>query len=162
MSIDELLATGEKAFAEGGLTTARQCFENILHKEPNHVEALNNLAAVDAEHGDYDEAANNLLKALALAPEDCLTRENLAVIYQKQHKYNQAVCFYHKVLEQEKNNGDLYANLSLCLLEMGDVEEAQSALNKAKSLDADARLVDLISERLASISKQLRSAAIRK
>jgi tetratricopeptide (TPR) repeat protein len=61
------LGLGNTFYARGNLDAARQAYNRLLKIDSNHVVALNNLAQVQADQGCFEDAAESLDAALAVA-----------------------------------------------------------------------------------------------
>ncbi|MDD5168475.1 MAG: tetratricopeptide repeat protein [Syntrophales bacterium] len=63
-----LFEEGERFFSEDDLPKARICFEKIIHKNPEHIEAINNLGVISFQEGNKEQAIEFFEKALFLDP----------------------------------------------------------------------------------------------
>lgn len=57
------------------------------------------MAVIYQKLGDYDKASEKMFRAIELSPENITYRYNLAIMLDKQKKYDEAAKLYHQVLE---------------------------------------------------------------
>lgn len=95
---------------EDDTARARAVFAEITRLFPRLPEAYNNLAAIYAAEGDYENARQRLLNAIANAPEYAPVRTNLGDLYSKL-----ALDAYRRALELDP--GDEAAEARLQWLE---------------------------------------------
>jgi tetratricopeptide (TPR) repeat protein len=72
----------------GRLVAAVAEYQRALDRDPNHLDALNNLGVALVRQGRLDEAARQFERALVINPESADTRTNLGVVFlaQKDHE----------------------------------------------------------------------------
>src|SRR5690606_31525915 len=63
---------------QGNLPEARQRYEAILLREPEHAEALHLLGVIEHQSGEHHSAVKTIERAVELKPEAVLFRKNLA------------------------------------------------------------------------------------
>lgn len=66
---DSAYLMGRAAHGSGQLAQARAHYAQVLAQEPRHVGALNGMAVIHAQEGQFDEAMKLFGQAMALAPE---------------------------------------------------------------------------------------------
>lgn len=79
-SLEMLILEGEMNFRTGNIKDAEKIFLNILHVEPLHLDALNNLACIKILEKKWDEAETLLNKAFKLDPSCDDIIANLTII----------------------------------------------------------------------------------
>ena len=62
-----ILNQGFELLEQGKYDQAQKVYEGLLQKDPGHPLALNNLAAIKAKNGKYDQALQDLKQALVRA-----------------------------------------------------------------------------------------------
>jgi tetratricopeptide (TPR) repeat protein len=82
---------GASLVTKGDLVRGRQAFERALEVNPNHAEALNNLAYTYVLEGDYPRALPYYRRAIALNPMQAETYFNLEGIYRKTGRNSDAL-----------------------------------------------------------------------
>lgn len=78
--INKLLKQAEKHFEKGNLAFVRQCYENILAEEPQHLEAKNNLGVVLFQEGQIDEAIDCFHDVLRIDEKNADALANLEMV----------------------------------------------------------------------------------
>ena len=79
-SIETALELGETAFSEGRFEEAQKIFVSILHQDPGHADALNNLAVLCQQNGDLKQAEVLFLRAAALSAQPGPIFTNLSAV----------------------------------------------------------------------------------
>lgn len=92
--IQALFLKGLLLLEQGDTSAARDTFQVIARRYPRLPGAFNNLAVIYASEGEYDQARQNLLIAIANAPDYAELRANLGDLYAKM-----AVDAYRKAVE---------------------------------------------------------------
>jgi eukaryotic-like serine/threonine-protein kinase len=90
----------------------------------------------------YAQAADMFEKAVGLNPNDTLMTVNLADSYRlagqkdKAHAtYQQGVSLGYKELQTNPQNSDVMAQVALCYANLGDAQQADTYIKKARSID---------------------------
>jgi tetratricopeptide (TPR) repeat protein len=119
--------------------------DSILKSEPNHVGALYwkaKTVTIQAKGKNGDtEAIQCLLQALELDSHHILARSLLALLYEKNEKYTEAVYEYKVLLEEEESLINARTNLGILYKRLGlkskSIEEINTAINISKSSGFD-------------------------
>lgn len=118
-----------KAFKTGDFSTALKLYRKLADKDPNDYESLHNIGFIflsvkqGAEAIDYFIKANNI-------HESPIHWNNLGRAYQQVKKYSEAQDAYTKAMQLDMNDPMPWYNLTVCLREMGNVEESITELEK--------------------------------
>ncbi len=105
-------------------------YELVLKHEPDHYDALCNLAAVYQNQGRSIEALNLLERALNIYPNDAVLLNNLAYTLVHLGRTRRAIETYHSALKLAPDNPLIIYNLSVCLVRKGSWEEGIETLTK--------------------------------
>jgi len=144
-------AYGSMLAAEGRFRESREQFERCLELQPDHANALNNLAFVMAEtDADLDQAVTYAQRAIARDPKNHEYGDTLAYIYIKRNLYQDAVNVLTPIVRDSPDRADYRYHLALALYRNGDEGRARAEFNRI-DLDrlqpADAQRVrELLSE----------------
>jgi tetratricopeptide (TPR) repeat protein len=84
---------------QGEMEPARHSFADAVHREPNYVDALNNLGAVNCLERKYRPSIRYLKQALALDEQRAVTHLNLAEAWMGQKQVDRAMTEYTRALE---------------------------------------------------------------
>ena len=110
--MEELLKQGKAFFAEDNITEAEKCFQEVLEKDTENLEALNNLGAIRYSQSRFSEAETLVKEVLKRDNSYCDARRNLSVIYRQTGRLEKA--------EEE---------IKICLRHEGDTPELLNELN---------------------------------
>lgn len=114
--VQEILQTGN---FEQAVEAAKQVLEN----NPDDVYCLSVLANANFSAGEYDEAENNLKKAVDLNPQDWNLIRNLGLLYNKTGKYKSSVECYLKGIADNMNHPDVMLDLLLLGISLYKISE---------------------------------------
>jgi Tfp pilus assembly protein PilF len=108
---------------------AAQHLEKAL-LEAESFEVVNNLGAAYIGTEEYDKAEKNLMRASALRPEAPGCHKNLAVLYRKMKRDNDAVSHFEKYIDLQPNDLDTMQTYAMYLTKLGRWKEAATFLTK--------------------------------
>jgi TolB-like protein len=124
---------------------AREYFEQAIRIDPSYARAHANLAltyARDVVFAWTEQREQAILSALVAADraealDDTLTQTHFArsVVYLAQKNHEASAVSIRKAIQLEPNYADGYGMLAQALVQAGDLEEALSAIGKAKNLN---------------------------
>lgn len=117
------------------LLEAEQVCQQILHQQPNHVEALQLLGSIADRTGALEASIAYYQQAIALKP-DFRSYLDLGSVCQKQGKLEAAIAFYQQAIAL-KPDSDAYCNLGNALKEQGKFATAIASYNRAIELNSD-------------------------
>lgn len=121
---DEELITAALALAQNRISDAEAALRARLKKDATDVAAIRMLAEVAGRIGRYGDAEKLLGRALELAPGFGAARANLATVYYKQNRHEEAVETLNQVLGDDPDN-PAHANLKAAALgRIGGYDEA--------------------------------------
>jgi cytochrome c-type biogenesis protein CcmH/NrfG len=116
---------GRVAVQEGDMVRARTVLENALQLKPELARANYFFARVLRAEGNYDAAAERLLKVIAQYPQDRVVLNDLGRIYFLQRKYPDAIAQFQKTLKIDPEDLQAHYNLMLCYQGVGESAKAQ-------------------------------------
>lgn len=73
--------------------------EALEERNPDFSPIPAQMAVIYQKQGNTDKASEKMFKAIALAPENLSYRYNLAIMLDKQHKYDEAAKLYKQIIE---------------------------------------------------------------
>lgn len=155
---DALLLRGALYLNRGDYTKAIEDFKAVLERDPKHLFALMNLASARSRMYDYIESieektsrvvgeeekikrtvdyslvleGNN--KCLEIDPDFVFAMFNIANVYAKSGKIQEAIDMYTKVLSLDKDIAEAYYNRGLLHIYQGNRSAANVDLSKAGEL----------------------------
>ncbi|MDD2234580.1 MAG: tetratricopeptide repeat protein [Desulfitobacteriaceae bacterium] len=110
-------------------------YELVLKHEPDHYDALCNLAAVYQNQDRSIEALNLLERAYRIYPNDAILLNNMAYTLVHLGRTRKAMDTYHSALKLDPDNLQIMYNLSVCLVQKGKCEEGIESLNKVLEIN---------------------------
>ncbi|MBN2381939.1 tetratricopeptide repeat protein [bacterium] len=121
--------------AEGNISDAIALYQNILQKEPNDEQVLNNLGQLFAVSHVYDKAEEYLLHALELNPDNATVLNNLGSLYLDADKLGPAQEMLERSLKIEPNNAKSLTMLASLFQGQQKYEQALVLLDQAIQAD---------------------------
>lgn len=100
-----------------------------------NVAYLEKFAQFDAHQGNYDEAVQDLTKAIRYAPRDPVPRAARAYLYQKMGRHDEAIADYTKAIELDPADDELYLMRGLAYSLKGDQDKAILDYSTAMEID---------------------------
>lgn len=110
-------------------------YEFTLKYEPDHYDALSNLAAVYQNKNRSQDALNLLERAKNICPNDPILLNNLAYTLVHLGRTRKATEYYREALELAPNHPLILYNLSVCLARKGNWQEGIDLLNQLIEID---------------------------
>ncbi len=112
VDIESLLTKAHHLQQTGHLKEAIACYQQLLARSPQHIEALHCLGLAEAQCDCIPEAAITLNRALELQPDNAILHNHLANVYKKSHEFNQAITHYQKALHLAPHYAQAHNNLA--------------------------------------------------
>lgn len=134
---DQVVSRGEECFRAGNLDEARTLFERVLHENPLHYEAMNNMGTILYTQGDVPAAEQCYQKAFALKQDHTDTLLNLADLYFHLKRWNEAAIFLERYLRIVPLDCGRFNQLALAYMESGDRRQAIQVLESSLDIQPD-------------------------
>jgi len=138
-------------------------WSHALAVTQNNYVAENNLGAIQAREGHYDEAVQHFRKASALEPGDSVSQLNLGIYAQQHGDLKQATARYEATLilaTDSRIRASAYANLGQIYYEQRDYARAQTNYEAAAKLNQPFPLqLGLIAEKMGDLNQAIRCFA---
>jgi tetratricopeptide (TPR) repeat protein len=128
------LREGIAAAQANRLDEAARHFESMLAREPDHVDALNNLAVVRCGQRRLADAEAIYRRLLARLPDAPHVRNNLAVVLRDLGQKDEPVPLLTRAVELAPDYADAWRNLGFALIDLERHDEAARALFEAARL----------------------------
>jgi Flp pilus assembly protein TadD len=125
---------GTAAYTRGDFASAILRFQEAIEKNPNNLDALNNLGQALVRTGRAAEAVPYFERAIALNPTNWGPRFNLGHAYGELHDWPKAVIAYKSASQVFPDDYVTEYNLGLAQHQMGQEEEAVQTYRKAIAL----------------------------
>ncbi|HPZ07720.1 MAG TPA: protein kinase [Candidatus Eremiobacteraeota bacterium] len=121
---------------------AKECFEKILHSDPDNLMALKEIAEYYKEKNQYEKAIEYYERILKIKPANTEVNLTLADYYIHNEDYDKASSYYEKAkanIKDKKKEKEIKEKLSVCYLNRAknceDPDKAQKLFDKALKLD---------------------------
>jgi Tfp pilus assembly protein PilF len=138
------MARWNKRWTPAHMTQARNFFERALELDPDNVESLVGIAAVDAASAtlfladDADErlaaAETALIKALSLAPQHALAHMFLGIVQLVSNRVDQGIAECEHALALNRNLADAHGSIGAAKLFVGRATETEAHIQEALRL----------------------------
>ena len=128
-----IMLVARAAMASGRLAEAEGLYRAVLSRRPEHVMALNNLAAMLAAQGKRD-CLPIAEKAIALSPEAAALQDTLAACLASTQQLPRAIEVQRRAVELEPRAPQYALQLARLYLKSGEKEKAISELEKLEQL----------------------------
>lgn len=131
---------------EGEIDKAVSFYERARKIEPSNVMLQLNHAEVELERGNLHKALE-LLDSLGQndvlmeEPDSSKVRIRLGVLWARGGAYERAIDLFSRIIENKKDNVDVWTYLGLSYYNKGDFEKAQESFDKALKMDQKNALV---------------------
>jgi Protein kinase domain/Tetratricopeptide repeat len=115
----QAVSKGRSALGAGKFDEASKAFQQALAADPKAHAALDGLAEVSYNRGDFSGAVMNAKRAVALSPKTVGYRMTLAKAYYKLMRYDDAIGEWRKVLLFDPNNALAKENVEMAKSKLG-------------------------------------------
>ena len=136
----QLLQQGSALQSQGKVKEAEYCYQLVLRDDPRHPDALNLLATLAAEAGQFLTAIELFQKLVKIAPKNLVYRNNLANCYIRNSRPEQALPQLRRVLASNPRMTEALYNLARAYRAMGKGEEAEQTYRRMLSFEAKSTL----------------------
>ena len=85
--------------------------EKLAQRNPQYSALPAQMAVIYQKLGQYDKAGDYMLRAIDMAPENLTYRYNLAIMFDKQHKYEEAAKLYHQIVQAYQRGETIPGNV---------------------------------------------------
>ena len=85
--------------------------EKLAQRNPQYSALPAQIAVIYQKLGQYDKAGDYMLRAIDMAPENLTYRYNLAIMFDKQHKYEEAAKLYHQIVQAYQRGETIPGNV---------------------------------------------------
>lgn len=133
--IERMIAEAIEFHRAGRLADAQQLYEEVLHSNPRHFEALYLLGLVNAATGNADRAIALLKSALEQNPDSAMAFYNLGVVFQQSHRVDEAIDCFRNAVRIIPAFAEAHNNLGNALNQRGFADEAITSYEQALSFN---------------------------
>ena len=130
LTFDNTFDLAVKNQLENKMEIAQKLYLEVLNKNPNHLDANNNLGIIFQKNGEHQKAISFFEKIIKINPNYLNAYKNLATISQKLGNYQKAINYYVMAIKIAPNNmfliyplSHLLKNLSITFAKENDLQE---------------------------------------
>ncbi|MEX3935915.1 tetratricopeptide repeat protein [Paraburkholderia phymatum] len=134
--IDALLASALEHHRADRLGEAETLYREILEREPRHADALHLLGLIGHQFGQYFQASELIMAAIAIRPQ-AIYYYNLGNVMQANNRPAAAVECFRQAIALQPDYVDAYNNLGNALRQQGDLTAAVESFVKVITLKQD-------------------------
>lgn len=141
MSNDDLKSTLRRGLAlqrRGDLPAAAECYEAVLQRRPDQVDALHHLGLLRFQQGALAPAEKLLRRALALRADNANAWSNLGMVRVRRGHPEEALEAFSRALELSPEHPDALHNMAQALRQLGRFDQARPLLERLVALKPDA------------------------
>ncbi|MCP1316181.1 glycosyltransferase [Halomonas sp. 707B3] len=121
----------------GNMAQAQKYLNSVLEDNPQHLQALIGLVALQFHSGQHALTLETLETAEALSPDNPELLEYKAQNLMKLARYEEALDVYHHILEQSPDNVRAWNGAGVVYRDLGDFDKLVEYHKKAIALDKD-------------------------
>jgi tetratricopeptide (TPR) repeat protein len=129
------METGSALAADGDHEGAIACFDEVLHLEPDHAEALNARGNVYSQLGEFARAIADYSQALRLDPKDAGIYRNRGIARGRSSDAQGALADFNHAIRLDPGMSDAYSDRGTEYLKMGEYKKAIDDYTVAIQLD---------------------------
>lgn len=118
----------------GRLEQANAAYQQALHENPDHPDALHLLGMLAHQVGDNTLACDLINLAIHANPNAPIFCCNLGIVLQAQGKYEEAIASFRQALALERSNALFHYNLAHALQAQGQLADAAASYRQALEL----------------------------
>lgn len=136
-SLDEVLTAGQKALQRGDHAAARTCFEAILEKVPDSLQATMGLGLARVLGGDHDGGIALLRSLETRHPGRAAVLDSLGVAHAAAARFEDAETYFRKAMRADGFRAASACNLGAVLNELGRFGEAEAMFKSCLRRDRE-------------------------
>jgi serine/threonine protein kinase/tetratricopeptide (TPR) repeat protein len=144
------LAAGMLNEVSGRYGQAIEEYIRVTHLEPHNVDAFIRIAGIYDKENMPEKATNTFLEAARLDPSSYEPHEYFGVFYFHRGQYGEAAEQFQRVIELAPGMYNAYTNLGSSLEKLGQMEDAERALQNSLSLRETPRALNNMGDLLFS------------
>jgi len=137
LTIQETFNIAVKNHQEGKTEVAKELYNRVLKIDPNHSQALKNIAIIFINLKDYQKAKECYEKAVEIDPNSADAYYNLGIIFKELKEYQKAKSCYEKADDIQPNNTIIQTNLGIIFKDLGENQKAKDCYEKAIKINPD-------------------------
>ena len=137
LTIQETFNIAVKNHQEGKTDVAKELYNQVLKIDPNHSQALKNIAIIFINLKDFQKAKECYEKVVEIDPNSTDAYYNLGLIFKELKEYQKAKSCYEKADNIQPNNTIIQTNLGIIFNDLGENQKAKDCYEKAIKINPD-------------------------
>ncbi len=137
LTIQETFNIAVKNHQEGKTDIAKKLYNQVLKIDPNHSQALKNIAIIFINLKDFQKAKECYEKVVEIDPNSTDAYYNLGLIFKELKEYQKAKSCYEKADNIQPNNTIIQTNLGIIFNDLGENQKAKDCYEKAIKINPD-------------------------
>tara|TARA_B100000989_G_scaffold268587_1_gene223383 strand:+ start:237 stop:1727 length:1491 start_codon:yes stop_codon:yes gene_type:complete len=137
LTIQETFNIAVKNHQEGKTEVAKELYNRVLKIDPNHSQALKNIAIIFINLKDFQKAKECYEKVVEIDPNSADAYYNLGIIFKELKEYQKAKSYYEKADDIQPNNTIILTNLGIIFNDLGENQKAKYYYEKAIKINPD-------------------------
>ncbi len=133
--LDYTVALGRALAVNGKFDEAQALFAEVVAREPDNLNAINNLAVLSFRKGNNADALKHLQAILREDSENVAALTTLGQVYHKDNNLSLAKYIFNRAIKVDGKNPDLHNNLGLVYVQEEKMPEAVASFTKAVDSD---------------------------
>lgn len=134
---DAGIRSGLALHRQARLAEAKAIYESVVARFPGHFDALNLLATIALQTGDYVSAIDLFEKAISANPGVGTTYNNRGAALQELGRYEEALASYEEALALQPGYAEAHFNRGITLQALNRQEDALASYDEALALKPD-------------------------
>jgi tetratricopeptide (TPR) repeat protein len=126
LRVEELVKQAASLQQAGNLAQLQVIYQELCDALPGNAEFLRRLGALECRLGNLDVALQLLSRSLLIDPNDPYANDNRGLVYQRLHRFGEALASHDRAVECKPDFADAYINRGNVLIHL---ERPQEALN---------------------------------
>jgi predicted O-linked N-acetylglucosamine transferase (SPINDLY family) len=135
--IARMISQGAALHRAGRLADAERIYRDVLRIQPDHVAALNLMAAICIERGQREEVVSLLDRSLGIDPRQVEVAVELGNAQHELGRHGDALASYDRALALKPDHAEAFVNRGVALQELQRYDDALSSFNQALAIRPD-------------------------
>ena len=137
LNIEETFALAMQNHKKKNFKAAENLYEEILRKNPNYINAYNNLGILFNQLGEYKKSINCYEKIIQIQPNNAAAHNNLGFVLNQLEKHQKAMNCFEKAIQIEPNYADAFYNLGNVHKELRKYQKAINFYEKTIDINSN-------------------------
>ena len=144
----------------GKLEAAKAAYSEILSANPRDFEVLHLMGVLQSQLENHGEGERMIREAIVHLPNNAIVYDNLGAAILHQGKSKEAIPFFERAIELDRNATNAYLNLGKALKMLGDSDSALTVLDRLREITPELPDVYFSLGNIYSAKKDYQSARV--